>query len=206
MDHEQLVDQLVAEGVLKTPVIIAAFRAIDRADFVPLEHAAEAYGNYPLPLAAGQTISQPWTVAFMLERLAPQPGDNVLDVGSGSGWQTALLAHMVGEAGHVTALEIVPELCEMGQRNVEKYGFIESGQVEMHCMSGRGGYAARVPFHKIVAAAAGVDVPEAWQTQLLPGGSIVTPVGSSILRLTKSDEGTWQREEFPGFAFVPLVA
>ena len=96
-----LVDELIAEGVLRTPRIIAAFRAIRRSDFAPeeLKDAAETV-NAPLPIGAGQTISQPWTVAFMLELLDPEPGHKILDIGAGSGWQTALLAHIVGAPLH----------------------------------------------------------------------------------------------------------
>ena len=90
-----LIKELMAEGILKTPSIIEAFEKVDRKDFVPEELKDKAYLNTPLPIGYGQTISQPLTVAFMLELLQPQAGDKVLEIGSGSGWQTALLAHMV---------------------------------------------------------------------------------------------------------------
>lgn len=207
--QQELVDELVVEGVLRTPAIIEAFRAIDRADFVRPSERANAYLNIPLPIGGGQTISQPYTVAYMLELLQPEPGQNVLDVGSGSGWQTALLAHIVGSKGHVTSLEIVPELCEWGRHNVAKYHFLTRGVVAMHCMSGLGGYPERAPFDRIVAAAAGETVPEAWLSQVVVGGRIVTPVGSSVLQLIKTSDdppvGGWERHEHRGFAFVPLV-
>jgi protein-L-isoaspartate(D-aspartate) O-methyltransferase len=204
-NQNHLVDELIAEGVLRTPVIIDAFQAIDRRNFVRKEMEAEAYLNVPLPIGGGQTISQPLTVAFMLELLQPQPGENILDIGSGSGWQTALLAHIVGGTGHITAIEIIPELCAWGQQNVARYGFLEKGLVEMHCMSGLGGYPERAPFDKIVAAAAGETVPDAWLEQTKIGGRIVTPVGSSVLQLLKKSETEWERHDHPGFAFVPLV-
>jgi protein-L-isoaspartate(D-aspartate) O-methyltransferase len=207
--HDQLVDELIRDGVLRTPAIIEAFRAIDRRDFVPHELIEEAYRNVPLPLRAGQTISQPLTVAYMLELLQPQAGENILDVGFGSGWQTALLAHLVGEAGHVTALEIIPELWTWGQDNVAKYSFLEKGVVDMHCQSGLEGYPPRAPFDKIIAAAAGEAVPEAWLAQTKVGGRIVAPVGGSVLQLIKTSDspppGGWERHEHLGFAFVPLV-
>lgn len=204
-EWNRLVDELVAEGALQTPAIIEAFRAVDRRDFVREEMAGEAYVNMPLPIGEGQTISQPLTVAFMLELLQPQAGENILDVGAGSGWQTALLAHIVGAGGHVTAIEIVPALCEWGRQNVAKYDFLGRGIVEMHCMSGLGGYSERAPFDKIVAAAAGEHVPEAWFKQTKVGGRIVTPIGSSVLLLIKKSESQWERHDYPGFAFVPLV-
>ena len=109
-----LIKELIEEGVLKTPSIIEAFEKIDRKDFTPEGLRDKAYLNTPLPIGYGQTISQPFTVAFMLELLQPQSGDKVLEVGSGSGWQTTLLASIVGnfpiDGGKVFALELIPEL------------------------------------------------------------------------------------------------
>ena len=150
--NDTLVDFLVDEGFLKTPRIIDAFRAIDRADFVLPEYQGEAYGNYPLPIGHGQTISQPLTVAFMLELLESKPGERILDIGAGSGWTTALLAHIVRgsqkgilrqaqeispktedilpersrgttDQGNVVAIERIPELCEFARQNLVKSDF-----------------------------------------------------------------------------------
>jgi len=101
MSHYDLISKLLEDGVLKTKRIIEAFMEIDRADFVKKEYIGEAYGDYPLPTEQGQTISQPSTVAFMLELLQPAEGDRILDVGSGSGWSTALLAQIAGPKGRV---------------------------------------------------------------------------------------------------------
>lgn len=206
MEQQQLVDYLIEAGVLHTPSLIDAFRAIDRRDFVDPTYEVEAYDNIPLPIGAGQTISQPYTVAFMLELLQPQAGDTVMDVGYGSGWQTCLLAHVVGPQGHVVALEIVPELCEQGAIHIEKYQFVSEGIVETHCQNASEGFGARAPYDKIIAAAAGSYVPEAWQAQLKVGGRIVTPIGSSVMVLSKMSEDTWERTDYPGFAFVPFVS
>lgn len=190
---------------VQTPALAAALAAIDRRDFVRGELLYEADADVPLPIGRGQTISQPSTVAFMLELLQPQAGHNVLDIGSGSGWQTSLLAYMVGREGHVTALEVIPALCEWGRQNVAKYNYIKKGIVEMHCQDGRGGYPARAPFDRLIAAAAGEDVPEAWLAQTKIGGRIVTPIGWSVWQLIKKSETDFERREYPGFAFVPLV-
>lgn len=206
MSQAALIEELIADGVLKSPQIIAAFRAIDRADFVPPEFKAEAYVNAPLPIGEGQTISQPLTVAFMLELLQPQAGHNILDIGSGSGWQTALLAHVVGDTGRVTAYEIIPELCELGQQNVAKYDFIEKGIVAMHCANAADGAPAAAPFDGIIAAAALEDkIPPTWKDQLKIDGRLVTPVESEVQLLIKKSHTEFEGEHFPGFAFVPFV-
>lgn len=119
--HTLLIDTLVQDGVLISPSLREAFLAIDRADFVPRAEKKLAYENVPLPIGYGQTISQPYTVAFMLELLEPREGDIILDIGSGSGWTTSLLGHIVGKTGYVTGVEIIPELVTMGQNNLKKY-------------------------------------------------------------------------------------
>jgi len=119
MSH--LINQLISEGTLKTPAIISAFEKIKREDFMLPENADEAEANYPLSIGHSQTISQPFTVAFMLELLEPQPGDKILDIGSGSGWTTALLAEIIGPQGQVFAIERIPELKKFGENNVKKY-------------------------------------------------------------------------------------
>lgn len=214
---------------MKSPRLVDAFLKIDRKNFVPREYAAEAYGNYPLPIGEGQTISQPLTVAFMLELLAPRLGDKILEIGAGSGWQSALIAYCVsaarinadqnadkrGSSGHVVAIERIPALKKMAERNISKYNFIEKGIVRVILGDGSRGYPEDAPYDKIIAAAAGTEVPNAWKWQLKVGGRIVAPVGQSIIVLDKipkrgvSAEGGpafgWQEKEYFGFSFVPLI-
>src|SRR5438445_12517186 len=110
MTNEDLVKELIYYKVLKTPGIIEAFRKIDRANFVLPEHEAEAYANYPLPIGLGQTISQPLTLAFILELSQPKEEDKLLEIGAGTRWQTALLAHLVGPNGKLYGLQRLEEL------------------------------------------------------------------------------------------------
>src|SRR3972149_9523414 len=201
-NNSELVQRLIEEGYLKTERIIGAFLNVDRKDFVPEEYKSESYGDYPLPIGWGQTISQPATVAFMLEVLQPQAGDKVMDAGSGSGWQTAILASIVGEKGSVYAVERIPELYEFGQKNLQKYKF---QNISFLCADATKGLVEQAPFDKIIAAAAGSEIPPAWLEQLKISGRIVAPIGSSIWLYIKKSETEFEKLEYPGFAFVPLI-
>lgn len=202
---KQLIDDLINEGYLMTPRIIDAFRKIDRADFVPEESKLEAYVNAPLPIGYGQTISQPLTVAFMLELLKPEKGDKILDIGSGSGWQTALLAEIVGASGQVFGLEIIKALKEFGKKNVAKYGFIEKGIAKIIPVNGSIGFEKEAPFDKIIVGAMSSIAPKTFLGQLKTGGRLVIPYAGSVWLLVKKSEKEFEEYEYPGFAFVPLV-
>jgi len=201
----RLIESLVSRGWLKTEIIIDAFRTIERKDFLPkgMENLAEL--DEALPIGQGQTISQPLVVAFMLELLQPKPGEKILDIGAGSGWTSALLAHIVGRQGKVIAIEIVPELAEFGKANVAKYNFIEKGIVEFICGDGSKGYEKEAPFDKILASASARTIPKAWKKQLRIGGKIVAPIGTSIQLFTKRGENDFEQIRYPGFVFVPLI-
>ncbi len=202
---EHLINQLISEGYLKTPRIIEAFRKIKREDFVPENLKDEADINAPLPIGYGATISQPLTVAFMLELLQPEPGDKILDIGSGSGWQTAMLAYIVGDKGRVFAIERISELVEFGKNNVSKYNFMEKRIVEFILGDGSKGLEKEAPFDKIIVAASAEEIPDSWKGQLKIGGRLVAPIKSSIWLVTKESEEQFKEQEFPGFAFVPLI-
>jgi len=216
---DELVEKLIQDGYLKTPLIIEAFKKIDRRDFVIDEFKDCAYINEPLQIGYGQTISQPLTVAFMLELLQPISGEKILDIGSGSGWQTSLLTYCVQPNGKVYAIERIPELVEFGRKNIAKYNFFEKGIVELICGDGSKGYANMVTrpelvegFDKIICAASAEEIPQEWKKQLKIGGRIVAPVKNSIWLIIKKSHlpagrrgDDFEEQEFPGFAFVPLV-
>jgi protein-L-isoaspartate(D-aspartate) O-methyltransferase len=205
---EHLIASLQQADVLKRPAIERALRSIDRKHFVPSELSRIAYTDEALPIGEEQTISQPYTVVFMLERLQAQVGDHVLDIGCGSGWQTTLLAHIIGEAGHVYAIERVSKLCVMGERNVAHYPEL-AARITMYCQDAMPGLLDTARsisgFSHIIAAAAVGEVPSAWVAQLRVGGRLVYPSGHSLFCGTKQDNGTLSLQEFPGFAFVPFV-
>ncbi|RJQ29673.1 protein-L-isoaspartate O-methyltransferase [Candidatus Parcubacteria bacterium] len=205
----ELIESLIRRGVLRTPLIIEAFEKIDRADFVLSEYHKERYGDYPLPIGHDQTISQPYTVAFMLELLGPQPGEKILDIGAGSGWQAALLAYITskdGARGRVVSIERVPELKEMAEQNIAKYGFIEKEVVKVVEGDASKGYSEEAPFKRIIAAAASDHVRVAWKEQLMVHGRLVAPVGTRIEVYEKFSSSDFNVREYDGFRFVPLVA
>lgn len=198
MKRSQLIASLVHNGVLKSPALIEAFETVDRADFVPYELKAMAYEDMPLPIGAFQTISQPYTVAFMLELLQPNLNDRVLDVGSGSGWTTALLASV---SRHVDGVERIEELVSFARKNLEKYDFDNVALHQAHDELGLKGEH----FDKILVSCAADEVPGELLEQLNSNGIMVIPVQSSIFKVQKKSDGTLQTQEYPGFVFVPLI-
>ncbi|MDP3995853.1 MAG: protein-L-isoaspartate O-methyltransferase [bacterium] len=201
-----LVNNLIKDGWLKTPRIISAFEKIKRADFLPEEMRNLAELDEALSIGYNQTISQPLVVAFMLELLRPNKGDKILDIGSGSGWTSALLSQIVGKGGRVISIDLVPDLVEFGKNNVAKYSFVEEGIAKFICADGSKGHEKEAPFDKILASAtASARIPISWKEQLKIGGRIVAPVDSSICLLIKKSEIEFEEKEYPGFVFVPLI-
>lgn len=204
--NEQLIQYLKERGRLGSERLKQAFWRIDRADFMREETRALAYEDRPVRIAPRQTISQPYVVALMLELLRPQEGEKVLDVGSGSGWTTALLSELVEAEGKVIALEIIPELKLFGEANASKYNFVQRGIAQFVCADGKKGYPGEAPFDKILCSARAKEVPPAWKEQLRIGGRIVTPISHSIWLSIKKSEGHFEKTEYPDFLFVPLVS
>lgn len=205
---EELIAKLENDGVLRSPAILQALRVIDRRDFVPPELRASAYLDHPLPIGAGQTISQPYTVVFMLELLAPESGEKIMDIGAGSGWQTALLAEIVGSAGAVYAVERIPALCRFAQENLQKYPRL-TPRINFFCQNASAGLPALAEklggFDAIVAAASLAAAPSGWVSQLKPGGRLVYPFSHSLFRSVKNQAGELTSEEYQGFIFVPFI-
>ena len=214
MMKNELIRELLKGGYLRNPLILETFEKIDRKDFVPAELESSAYLNEPLPIGFGQTISQPLTVAFMLELLDPHPGEQILEVGAGSGWVSALLAYCVEDegkkSGHVVAIERIRELKDMAERHISKYSFLGRGIVEIILGDGsRGAPPEHCPpggFDKIISAASAKEIPEVWKKQVKVRGRIVAPVWQSILVLDKISPTECREREYFGFSFVPLVS
>lgn len=201
--HRALIAHMKHVGVLCTPHIARAFEKIDRRDFVSDIYAdKEIYADKPLSIGYGQTISQPSTVAFMMELLQPQQGEKILDVGSGSGWTTALLSEIVGNNGRVYGVEIVSELVRLGSENIAKYLFIQTTILHGHDAYGLSEHA---PYDKILVSAAGNGIPNELREQLVEGGILVIPVENTIVHYIKNTENGGSMQQYFGFNFVPLI-
>jgi protein-L-isoaspartate(D-aspartate) O-methyltransferase len=156
----------------------------------------------PLPIGFGQTNSQPSTVRFMLERLEVQPGDKVMDVGSGSGWTSALLAQLVGDKGRVYAVEKIEELVKFGRENCQA---LDIKNVSFFQASSRFGLPGLAPFDRILVSASASELPQELCDQMKTGGKMVIPIGGSLLEIEKLESGEFSTYEHKGFAFVPLT-
>jgi len=192
--------QIRARGVVD-PRVLAAMERVPRHEFVPEADRARAYEDYPLPLASGQTISQPYIVAYMTELLALEAHHRVLEIGTGSAYQTAVLAEI---AADVWTIEVVEGLAASAKATLERLGYHH-----VHTREGSGwdGWPDAAPFDRILVTAAPDVVPAALEQQLAPGGVLVVPVGSweqRIIRVERTASG-FDRTELLPVRFVPMV-
>ena len=181
--------------------VLAALETVPRHLFVPEDLRHRAYEDGPLPIGEGQTISQPYIVAFMTEALRPKPGDSVLEVGTGSGYQTVILASIVAQ---VFTIEIRAELGEAARRRIEGLAFRNVG---FGIGDGSGGWPEHAPYDGILVTAAPGAVPQALEEQLAPGGRLVIPIGTGdqqLIRLTRTATG-FERDALLPVRFVPMA-
>lgn len=186
------------------PRVLEAMAAVPREEFVPPGEEMLAYANIPLPIGHGQTISQPFMVAVMTDLLRPQPTHIVLEVGTGSGYQAAVLARLVK---HVYSIEIVEALALQARQRLARLGF---GNVSVRCGDGHAGWPEQAPFDGIIVTAAAPTVPPALIDQLAPGGRLVMPIGDGLgwqdlVLLEKSAAGEVNSRKLFPVAFVPLT-
>jgi protein-L-isoaspartate(D-aspartate) O-methyltransferase len=236
MNNEDLIELLKGDGYLKDQVIIEAFKNVDRKDFVPENVKEKAHANEALSIGFEQTISQPLVVAFMLELLDLKIGERVLEIGTGSGWKTALMAYILthmkreieqkaGFSGgedkthkeiiakneltsisySVISVERIEELQKFAKENLAKYEFEKQGIVRLVLGDGSLGCKEFEPYDKIISAAAAEEIPAAWLEQLKIGGKIIAPVKNSIVVVEKRSKDAYDKKEYFGFSFVPLV-
>lgn len=200
--RQRMVDGQIAARGVTCPRVIAAMRRIERHRFVPPANAGEAYEDHPVHIGCGQTISQPYMVARMTEMLALRPEDRVLEIGTGSGYQTAMLAELVRE---VISIERQPELAERARALLKQLGYTN---VCVHCGDGTLGWAQAAPYDAILVTAGSPAVPPALLRQLAEGGRLVCPTGSRELQRLASivhEGGEFHEQDGISCVFVPLV-
>jgi len=201
LERAEMVRVQIAERGVRDPRVLAAMTEVPRHCFVPAALRHSAYDDGPLPLGRGQTISQPYIVAAMTELLELEPEDRVLDIGTGSGYQAAVLAEIVGE---VYSIEIVPSLADEAADRLASLGY---DNVTVRVGDGYRGWPEKAPFDGIVVAAAADEVPPPLKAQLANGGRLVIPVGALVQELrvvTRTEEGFSERA-ITGVAFVPMT-
>lgn len=205
MERQDLIQHLDENTkVLQDARIRQAFIDIDRADFLDPDYIPEAYEDYSLPIGFEQEIGKPTITAFMLELLELSEGHQVLEVGSGSGWTTSLLAHIVGEEGTVWGVEAIPELVTRADTNMLKYGF---KNVTVTGLDEDGGLGKKQEFFydRILVHAAATEIPEELLAQLAVGGIMVIPIGDTLVQVKKNDQDNIETRSFPGFHFSDLA-
>ena len=204
-DLEGLIMELKYKGSLKSAEIEKALRTVDRKNFVPAMQSKYAYVDEPLPIAGGQTISQPFTVVAMTEALEVKMGDKVLEIGAGSGWQAAIIATIIGNKGFVWTVERLKELVDFASSNLER---MKIKNVKVLLGDGSQGLKENAPYDRIIVTAACPDVPQPLIEQLKENGLIVIPIGDlysqDIIVGTKVKDSI-VRKSLGGFRFVPLI-
>lgn len=201
--NEELVDYLVTTGWIHSERVREAFLAVDRIHFVPAAGKSSAYYDHPLPIGYGQTISAPSVVAFMLEQLDVPEGAKVLELGTGSGYNAALLSNLVGSKGKVVSFDVVAELVDSAQRNIENWG--KTSNIDLIVGDGSCGYDAEAPYDRIIVTASMPSIKDhPLLKQLKPKGMLIAPVGSRFYQdLTLYSEGDYKKV-LP-VMFVPLI-
>jgi protein-L-isoaspartate(D-aspartate) O-methyltransferase len=203
-EREAMVErQLRRRGITETN-ILDAFREVARHEFVSPGYASQSYDDYPLPIEAGQTISQPYIVALMIQAAEIKRGDKVLEVGAGSGYAAAVISRV---AERVIGIERQPDLVEVSRERLQRLGY---DNVEIVEGDGTTGWCEEAPYDAILAAASGSHVPKTLIDQLAPNGRLVMPVGSpgwvqELVKVTKQEDGTLRQENLGGVRFVPLI-
>ena len=201
--RQWMVDRQIRQRGVQDIQVLGAMASVPREAFLPPELAEHAYDDTPLPIAAGQTISQPYIVALMTEALQLRGDETVLEIGTGSGYAAAVLGRV---AKRVYTIERVPELASVARERLETLGF---ANVEVACGDGTRGWPEHAPFDAIVAAAGGPAVPRVLLQQLAIGGRLVMPIGDSraqqLVRFTRTGESEFHEEDLGAVRFVPLI-
>lgn len=215
-NYQKLIESLIREKFLYSSQIIKAFKDTPRIDYLPNLHKSHESLNAPLPLYEGQTTSQPLTIAFMLELLNPQPGNRVLEIGYGSGWQTAILSKIIcpeefldssENCGEIFAYEIVPRVSNFGKKNIKNnLSSARQSKIYLSQKDYMDEFENNKPYDRIIAGASFDKVPEHLIKSLTPEGIMVYPTAArDIRKVVRKDGDKYIEETFPGFVFVPIT-
>ncbi len=204
-EKQLLIEYWIKNNIVSDKRVIDAFKKVKREDFVLAAFRSDAYEDVPLPILKEQTISQPTTVAMMLEFLELKPGLKVLEIGAGSGYNAALIAEIVGKEGFVITTEVIKELAEFAEENLKK---AKIKNVKVLHTDGSKGWPTNAPYDRIICTAAAPKIPEVYIKQLKEGGIIVIPIGpqygQSMIK-GKKVKGKLETDNLGSFMFVPLV-
>lgn len=202
--REKLVSSLERFRYIKSSTVKKAFLTVDRSNFVPENLKNEAYLDNPLPIGYGQTISAPSMIAIMLEVSELSKGLKILEIGTGSGYNAALLSEICGEENVIT-IERVPEVYKFGKENLEKAGY----KLRVILGDGTKGYEEEAPYDRIIVTAAAPQILNSWKSQIKEEGMIIAPVGTERyyqeLLVLKKKEGNFEIKKHGGCVFVPLI-
>lgn len=206
--RKDLVEKLKRKDYLEKPEIIEAFKTVQREEFIPSKYEKQAYVDRPLSIGEGQTISAPSMIAIMLEVLEVEEGQKILEIGTGSGYNAALMAEMVGEDGKICSVERLAEIAEFGRRNLEDAGYGDI--VDVVVGDGTTGWGEEAPYDRIIVTACAPKVSDALIEQLKVGGILTAPVGShyrgqKLLEVEKESKEETDVYRHTSCAFVPLI-
>ncbi len=203
-ERKAMVESQLLGRDIRDAAVLAAMGKVPRHRFVPDEFRSDAYDDHPVPIGHGQTISQPYVVAFMTQAISPRPGMKVLEVGTGSGYQAAILAEVVGPTGRVFTIEIVEELARHAASTLHALGY---DAVQVRAGDGYEGWPEEAPFDAILVTAAPPAVPTPLLHQLKDGGVLVVPVGEGVQDLVaiRNVHGRYEREVLLPVRFVPMT-
>lgn len=206
-ERENLVERLFKQGYIRTEKVKNAMLKIPREEFMPPENSSHVYLDRPFPIGKGQTISAPHMVAIIAEKLELEEGMNILEIGTGWGYNAAVVAEIVGKKGHVYTIERIPALAEKARDNLKKTGY--SDVVTVIEGDGTVGYPDKAPYDRIYGTASAPKIPEPLKKQLKIGGKLIMPTGSDyfqeLVSVQRISDDDYQTLNLGGVVFVPMI-